>query len=461
MGTSSFSQLPLRPELLAGLAALDYQTMTPIQAEALPPLLAGRDLIAQAVTGSGKTAAFALGLLNSLDAGSFCTQALVLTPTRELADQVAGEIRRLASAIPNIKVLTLCGGRPIGPQFASLRRAPHIVVGTPGRILKHLQTGSLRLDAVAVLVLDEADRMLDMGFQDDMQAIIANVPGTRQTLLFSATYPPAIRQISCEVQRDPVDVRIEPALDNRPDIEQVFVEVEPAERLETLYRVIAHYRPESCLVFCNTRQQCQQVVSALRQQGLHALALHGDLEQNERDQVLACFAGKSTTVLVATDVAARGLDVKELAAVINFELARDPEVHIHRIGRTARAGNRGLSVSLFSGAELRQLQAIEELQGEPVVATRATGLEIPVNFRLDPPMVTLCVNGGRKDRIRPGDLLGALTAGGELSGEQIGKITLCDRVTYVAVTPQAARAALAILAQGRIKGRNFRARRLG
>jgi len=459
MNTQAFTKLPLRAELLASIKTLAYQTMTPVQAQTLPAQLAGQDLIAQAMTGSGKTAAFAISLLNRLDAQSYCTQALVLAPTRELADQVATEIRRLASTIPNVKVLTLCGGKPMGPQLSSLRRDPHIVVGTPGRILKHLEKQSLRLDTVRTLVLDEADRMLDMGFHDDIMAIIGKTPATRQTLLFSATYPDTIRQISRAVQRDPVDIRVA-SNDGGPDIEQVFFQVDEGERVETLFKIIAHYQPESTLVFCNTRQKCQQLVSALRQHDLHALALHGDLEQFERDQVLTQFASKSSSILVATDVAARGLDVKELAAVINFELARDPEVHTHRIGRTARAGSKGLAVSLFTSSERRHLRAIEQFQGSAATLASVADLSSPPDFKLYPPMVTLFVNGGRKDKIRAGDLLGALTAGGALTGGQIGKITLFDTFAYVAVEQQAAKTALTILSDGKIKGRNFRVQRL-
>ena len=459
MSSASFATLNLRPELLTSIATLAYESMTPVQEQTLPLLLEGKDITAQAKTGSGKTAAFAIGLLNKLDAQSYSTQALVLCPTRELADQVSAEIRRLASAIPNIKLLTLCGGKPMGPQLASLQRDPHIVVGTPGRILKHLEKETLQLGTVQTLVLDEADRMLDMGFHDDIMEIIGHTPAARQTLLFSATYPDGIKKISNRVQRAPVKIRVE-AEHTSPDIEQVFYEVEKSARFEALFKVIAHYQPQSSLVFCNTRVQCEDLAKDLRQHDLHALALHGDLEQFERDEVLTQFASKSSSILIATDVAARGLDVKELAAVINFELSRDPEVHIHRIGRTARAGNKGLAVSLFTAAEKRQLQAIEEYQGAAATIVSIEDLEEPTTFKLYPPMVTLFVNGGRKEKIRAGDLLGALTASGEINGTQIGKITLFDKIAYVAVEQKVAKLALTILDDGKIKGKKFRVRRL-
>jgi len=459
MNSTSFAKLPLRPELFASISTLGYESMTPVQTQTLPHLLTGQDLIAQARTGSGKTAAFAIALLNKLDAQSYRTQALVLCPTRELAEQVAAEIRRLASTIPNIKLLTLCGGRPMGPQLASLQRDPHILVGTPGRILKHLEKQTLHLESVQTLVLDEADRMLDMGFHDDITQIIGKTPASRQTLLFSATYPDGITKISGRVQRNPIDIRVE-SNHNRADIDQIFVPVEKGTRTETLFKVIAHYQPESSLVFCNTRAQCQRLVSELRQHDLHALALHGDLEQFERDQVLAQFSGKSCSILVATDVAARGLDVKELAAVINYELSRDPEQHIHRIGRTARAGKEGLAVSLFAAGERRQLRAIEDYQGSAAKIVNVQALIQPENFKLYPPMVTLFVNGGRKDKVRAGDLLGALTASGEITGAQIGKITLFDKFAYVAIKQQLGKLGLTILADGKIKGRKFRVRLL-
>jgi len=459
MTSTAFNTLSLRPELLASVEALEFDAMTAIQAQSLPELLDGKDVIAQAKTGSGKTVAFGLGLLNKLDIRTFETQALVLCPTRELAEQVTTEIRGLASQLANIKVLSLCGGKAIGPQLASLKRAPHIVVGTPGRILKHLGKQTLKLDGLQTLVLDEADRMLDMGFQDDIMAIIAQTPQTRQTLLFSATYPDGIQSISRTVQREPVDIRVADEED-KPDIEQHFIRVDQGRRAEILYKVIAHYRPESCLVFCNTKQQCDELAKTLKGRDLHVGALHGDLEQFERDQVLARFAGKSLSILIATDVAARGLDVKELAAVINYELSHDPEVHIHRIGRTARAGAAGLAVSLFTDSENRRLRAIEDYQGAPANRLEADSLIEPPKFKHYPPMVTVVVNGGRKNKIRAGDLLGALTANGEIAGEQIGKITLFDTIAYVAVAQKAAKTAVAILAEGKIKGKNFRARLL-
>jgi ATP-independent RNA helicase DbpA len=433
--------------------------MTPIQAQSLPAMLRGEDIQAQAKTGSGKTAAFGIALLNRIESGKFQTQALVLCPTRELADQVSKEIRRLARPIANTKIMTLCGGTAIGPQFASLEQPPHIVVGTPGRVLKHLQKGSLKLNHLKTLVLDEGDRMLDMGFHEDIMLIIDNTPQNRQTLLFSATLPDQIKSISAIVQKNPLDIKVE-SLHSEKHIKQVFYEIQKGERLKTLVSLIQHYQPESSVVFCNRKQQCQELADQLWEQGFHALALHGDLEQKERDQVLVQFSNKSCSVLVATDVAARGLDIKDLNAVINFELSPDPEVHIHRIGRTGRAGNEGLALSLFMPSEVKKISAIENFQDRPVRIDNSSSLKQKENFKLSPPMATLCINGGRKAKVRAGDILGALTGNTELQGKQIGKIDLFDIISYVAVQRPVARQALKILTQGKIKGRKFKVRKL-
>ncbi|MFC1589275.1 ATP-dependent RNA helicase DbpA [Pseudomonadota bacterium] len=459
MTTTAFKSLPLSPAFLANLESLDYKAMTPIQAQSLPAILNGRDVEAQAKTGSGKTAAFGIGLLHMLDAQNYQTQALVLCPTRELADQVSKEIRRLARAIPNTKILTLCGGAPMGAQLASLEHQPHIVVGTPGRILKHLQKGSLKLSDLKTLVLDEGDRMLDMGFHDDIMSIVKFMPVKRQTLLFSATYPDEIKDISQAVQKDPIDIRVESLHDDKK-IKQVFYEIEKGDRTRTLIALLQHYRPESTVIFCNRKHQCKELAEELWQQGFHALALHGDLEQKDRDQVLVQFSNKSSSILIATDVAARGLDIKDLSAVINFELSQDPEIHIHRIGRTGRAGKEGLALSLFMPSEARKVTAIEEYQKNPVRIDPVSTLKSRENFKLSPPMVTLCISGGRKDKVRPGDILGALTADKKIPGKQIGKIDLFNNVAYVAVERAIAKQALKILSEGKIKGRKYRARKL-
>ncbi len=456
MAATAFSVLDLDSALLANLDSMGYQVMTPVQAQSLPTVLQGKDLIAQAETGSGKTAAFGIGLLMRLDARVYQVQALVLCPTRELADQVSKEIRRLATFIPNVKLLTLCGGVPFGPQVGSLAHSPHIIVGTPGRILKHLRKESLTLDQVKTLVLDEADRMLDMGFYDEIAEIVAATPGSRQTLLFSATYPETIEAISASMQNNPERVSVA-ATHTQNKITQVFYEVHGhGERLAALVALLSHYNPASCVIFCNTKQQCQDIADTLQAKGFSVLALHGDLEQRDRDQVLVRFANRSCTLLVATDVAARGLDIKDLEAVINFELSPDPEVHIHRIGRTGRAGKVGLALSLFIPAESYRVTAIEDYQNSPVSVADIGALQTHARPDLEPVMVTLCIDGGRKGKMRPGDILGALTNESGIAGDQVGKIDIFDHHAYVAIKRDMADKALHQLTTGKIKGRYFK-----
>ncbi|AYC31182.1 ATP-dependent RNA helicase DbpA [Pseudomonas cavernae] len=459
MTTTAFSTLPLSAAMLANLEALGYAQMTPIQAQSLPLMLKGQDLIAQAKTGSGKTAAFGIALLDPLNPRFFGCQALVLCPTRELADQVAKELRRLARAADHIKVLTLCGGVPFGPQIGSLEHGAHIIVGTPGRIQEHLRKGTLKLDSLNCLVLDEADRMLDMGFYDSIAEIIQQTPSKRQTLLFSATYPAGIEQLAKAFMRKPQRVEVE-ALHSDSQIEQRFYEIAPAQRLDAVLRLLGHFRPQSCVAFCFTKQQCQELVELLQAKGIVAMALHGDLEQRDRDQVLAMFANRSLSVLVATDVAARGLDIAALDAVINVELARDAEIHIHRVGRTGRAGEKGLALSLVAPAEAQRARAIEELQGKPLNWQDFDSLPAGRGEPLLPPMATLCIAGGRKDKVRPGDILGALTGDAGIPSAQVGKIAIFDFQAYVAVERGVAKQALKRLNDGKIKGRSLKVRAL-
>ena len=457
---SDFARLPLSPAALANLQALGYERMTPIQAASLPLSLAGRDLIAQAKTGSGKTAAFTLPLLANLNPRRFAVQALVLCPTRELADQVAGEVRRLARAEDNIKVLTLCGGSPVQPQLVSLSHGAHIVVGTPGRVLDHLDRASLALDALATLVLDEADRMLDMGFADEIKQVLKHCPAQRQTLMFSATYPEGVQALATRFMRQPQTVTIKET--HAPEqIRQLFIEVTETQRLHAVSLLLKHHRPVSTLAFCNTKQQCRDLVAVLQAQGISALELHGDLDQRDRDQVLVRFANRSCSVLVATDVAARGLDIAQLEAVINVDISPEVEVHTHRVGRTGRAGETGLAVSLASMDEMGRVGSIEHAQGRafewlPLAALQAAE-DAPPPL---PPMVTLQILGGRKEKIRAGDVLGALTKDLGLDGAQIGKISINEFSTYVAVAREIAPQALRGLSAGKVKGRSVKVRQL-
>ncbi len=461
--TPAFNTLPLAPAMQANLVELGYTSLTPIQAESLPAILAGQDVIAQAKTGSGKTAAFGIGLLQALNVRQFAVQALVLCPTRELADQVAKELRRLARCIDNTKILTLCGGIPMGPQLGSLEHGAHIIVGTPGRVLKHLQKKSLSLASLKTLVLDEADRMLDMGFHDSIVAVLQHAPAQRQTLLFSATYPEEIRALSKQFQRNPVTVTVE-ALHADTQIEQAFFEVDKKQKTQAVIALLQHYRPDSTVLFCNTKQDCANLAGQLRAAGFHAQALHGDLEQRERDQVLLQFANRSCPLLVATDVAARGLDIKDLAAVINVDIAFEPEVHIHRIGRTGRAGQQGLALTLCAPAEMHRANAIEDyLQQQAGNTEKLSWRDVPAAGEgiIPPPaMATLNIAGGKKDKLRPGDILGALTGDAGFTAAQIGKIDIFGTQAYVAVDYRIASSALSKLQAGKIKGRNFRVRLL-
>ena len=456
---TSFETLPLPPAALENLRRLGYLEMTAIQAASLPSALLGKDLIAQAKTGSGKTAAFALALLANLNARRFAVQALVLCPTRELAEQVTSEIRRLARAEDNIKTITLCGGVPLRGQTTSLEHGAHIVVGTPGRVLDHLDRGHLQLDALNTLVLDEADRMLDMGFVDDIAKVARQCPAKRQTLLFSATYPEGIAKLAAQFLRDPVTVKVE-AQHNGGQIEQRLYEVTESQRLPTVARLLEHFRPASTLAFCNTRARCRALVDMLHAQGYSALALHGDLEQRERDQVLVRFANGSCSVLVATDVAARGLDVAGLAAVINVDMPVDAEVHVHRIGRTGRAGETGLALSLASLDEMGAVGRIEQLQARESDWHPLSELTPAAGGRLQPAMATIHIQAGRKEKIRPGDVLGALTADLGYTREQVGKIDINEFATYVAVERGIAHDVVARLNEGRVKGRSVKARLL-
>jgi len=460
VNASDFSALGLAPGLFDNLAELGYETMTPIQAQSLPSILSGKDVIARGSTGTGKTAAFGLGLLKRIDPKLFRVQAMVLCPTRELADQVANEIRALARAIPNIKVLTISGGVPLAPQASSLAHGVHIVVGTPGRIEDHLQRETLKLEAVHTLILDEADRMLDMGFQEAIDAIVRQVPGRRQTLLFSATYPPQIQSIARRIMLDPVMVQTQ-TRDENAGIEQHFFPVaSDRERLPALRRLLLHYQPDSVLVFCNTIKATRELAAALSKFGFHVLALHGDLEQRERDETLVQFANKSISILVATDVAARGLDIDTLDAVVNYEIAHDPDVYLHRIGRTGRAGNKGQAYALYTEKELSRLALIPGDIDPLADAEQLPPQRVVDNAVMKPAFTTLQISGGRKDKLRPGDILGALTATGGIAGSDVGKIKIADNVAFVAVKRAVLAPALRILGERRLKGRSFRIRQL-
>lgn len=339
----------------------------------------------------------------------------------------------------------------------SLARGTHLVVGTPGRIQDHLARGSLDLSTLNTLVLDEADRMVDMGFYDDIAAIASHCPARRQTLLFSATYPDNIRKLSARFLRNPAEIKVE-AQHDASRIEQLFFEIDEGQRLDAVATLLAHFRPASTLAFCNTKIRSHDLVERLRAQGISAQALNGDLEQRERDEILIQFANQSCAVLVATDVAARGLDIQNLGAVINVDVTKDTEVHVHRIGRSGRGDQKGLALSLCSPEEMRWANLIEQYQGAPLKWADLGSLRPKSDRPLRAPMITLCIQGGKKDKLRPGDLLGALTGDGGLAFEQVGKINITEFNAYVALDRQVAKQAFARLSNSNIKGRRFRMR---
>lgn len=457
--STNFSELALKPELISNLESLGFAHMTEIQSQSLPKILQGKDVVGKAKTGSGKTVAFALGLLNRLDVGRYRIQALVMCPTRELAEQVAEEIRRVGRTIDNMKVLTLCGGSPMGPQIGSLSHGAHIIVGTPGRIMDHLFKKRLNLKEVNTLVLDEADRMLDMGFEDEMEAVIKNLPVDRQTLLFSATYPEQIKQISAKVQRNPIEITVESTHDTTK-IKQLFFEIDDVHRTNAVAALLTEYQPDSAIIFCNMKIGCQSLLEELQVMGFSVDALHGDLEQRERNQVMVRFSNKSLSILIATDVASRGLDVKEVGAVINYNITPDPEVHIHRIGRTGRADAEGLALTLCSPNEIKRANAIEEYQNDKIVWKAIQSMRFHANRIKQPEYQTICIDGGKKAKLRPGDILGALTKDAEVPGEDVGKIKITATHSYVAVKSRSVKRSLKQFNEGNMKGRKFRARKL-
>ncbi|MDC7222800.1 MAG: ATP-dependent RNA helicase DbpA [Spirochaetales bacterium] len=451
-----FSHLNLSRPMLENLTAIGYKTMTPVQEAALPAVLKGKDVLAQAKTGSGKTAAFGIGILERLEAERFSVQALVLCPTRELAEQVSQELRRLARFRSHIKILTLTGGESLQRQEKSLAHQPHLVVGTPGRMAKLLRRASLVVEDLNCFVLDEADRMLDMGFIEAIEEILTFLPQKRQFLCFSATFPEEIKRLSREMMDHPREIGVD-LLHGKEEISQSFYRVPVEERGRAVVTLIGLYRPQSALIFCNTKDACRRLREELEQYGLPALALHGDLEQKERNEVLVRFSNGSCPFLVATDVAARGLDIGSMEAVINYNLPFEPETYIHRIGRTGRAGESGQAFSLVKPGEEFRLDRLSELLGRNIEAEALDCSPADRQEPIRPEMATLVLLAGRKDKISAGHIVGALTGGGELDGSDLGPIDRRERVSYIAVKRNRAKQALAILRKAPVKGRRYKA----
>ncbi|MDD3344711.1 MAG: ATP-dependent RNA helicase DbpA [Sulfurospirillaceae bacterium] len=451
---NDFSRFISDEAMLKNLKDLGYASMTPIQEACLPLVLAGKDVTAQAKTGSGKTAAFGLSLLLRLHVRRMSIQSIVLCPTRELAEQVAGELRKFARFKHNIKILLLCGGVPCRQQRFSLEHGAHIIVGTPGRILQHLEEGALFLNSVETLVLDEADRMLDMGFFEDIEKIIAKTPSQRQTLLFSATFPNEIVSICEKVQRDAVNISVT-AEEVENKIEQIFYEVNQDDKYTALKAVLLTHQPKSAIIFCKTKIGVSELHDELYQEGFDVLSLHGDLEQIDRDESLIQFANGSVSILVATDLASRGLDIKDVQCVINYDLPNTPEIYTHRIGRTARMGKEGLAISFY---EPFQKEFLEELQAANISFSckpyESLSPKETSAYRSE--WVTLCIDGGKKQKVRAGDILGTLTKDVGLHASSIGKIDITDKYAYVAIERKYVDMAFEALGYKTIKGRMFR-----
>ena len=455
---TDFTTLNLRPELIQSVTELGYTQLTDIQSATLPVVLSGEDVLAQAKTGSGKTAAFGLGILQSLDEKRTYTHALVLCPTRELADQVAEQLRLLARRMDNVKITTLCGGIPMNGQIATLRHPPHIIVGTPGRVMDHMLNHRVKLHNLKQFVLDEADRMLDMGFYDELEVIFKHLPKVRQTLMFSATYPDTIAQISDVVQKAPQRIETQ-SLHSDTKIQQIAYKVSDEHRDQAVAAIITHYQAKAAIVFCHTKIQTFELTEYLQQKDISAVALNGDLEQRERTQVLTRFAHKSALVLVATDVAARGLDIDAVDLVINYTVSDEPDVYVHRIGRTGRADAEGLAVTLVSDNEM---SALRDIEAHAQVVLKPKGIEsvrFHANRIIQPEYVTLSIDGGKRQKLRPGDILGSLTKEAGIDGDDIGKINVTNQVSFIAVKLRSVKRAMAQFREGKIKGKKFRARR--
>jgi ATP-independent RNA helicase DbpA len=455
---TTFSTLALAPEILKSIDLAGYTSLRPIQEEALPAILSGKDVLAQAQTGSGKTLAFALGCLAKLNVDLLKPQGLILCPTRELADQVAEQCRVLARAMPNVKILTLCGGQPLAPQAASLKFGAHLIVGTPGRVMDHVTKRTIDLSKVKIKVLDEADRMLDMGFADDLATIFSRVPKQAQTLMFSATFEANVEALAQQFLRDPETIKVDSAA--RSKVSQLVYKTDDSQRYGALRGILTTEQPTNAIVFCRTRANVQYVAERLSDDGFSASAIQGEMEQWQRNQVLVQFASNALNVLVATDVAARGLDISAVDCVVNYDVSEDPQAHIHRIGRTGRADAQGQAFTLMSAAEEGALTAIELASGETFNKKGAQSLRFHANRIVVPEFSCLALQAGKKQKLRAGDILGALTKDAEVPFEDVGKITIQSQDSFVAVKARSVKRALRQFREGKIKGKRVRARKI-
>ena len=456
---TDFRCLSLSEDLLSVLAEQNFSEPTPIQAQSIPMLLQGQDLLGQSQTGSGKTLAFALPILQKLEINLRLPQALILCPTRELCDQVVREIRRFGKHHSGLQVLALIGGMALAPQRQALEHGVHVIVGTPGRVLDFLSNDKIPLQDLKTLVLDEADRMLDEGFADEMDAILKMLPQERQTVLFSATLSESIQALSHKYQKNPQSISVAAETGTTLNIEQYVYNAENDQKVAMLIRILQQHPSPCTLIFCRTKASVSEILAKLQGLKVSCDALHGDLEQSDRDRVMALFRNGSLRILVATDVAARGLDIDHLELVINFDLPPSAEIYVHRIGRTGRAGRKGVAVSMANNVEAIKVMEIEKLT--KVAMHRETlGFKNQLGLNREfqtANMRTLFISGGRKDKLRPGDILGALTASpNPLTSADIGKIEIHPGHTFLAVKNPLADVALDKLRRGKIKGAKFK-----
>ncbi len=446
---TTFQELSLPQELLENLHSLGYEKPTPIQAQSIPLLQANKDLIAQARTGSGKTLAFLMPLILKLDADEHFPQALIITPTRELCEQIAGEANKLARYKKDVKVITLYGGTSLRTQVASLEKGADILIGTPGRLLDHFSRETIHLGQIKTLILDEADRMLDMGFADDILKLASNLPKQRQSILFSATYPENIDKLTKVILQDPTEVKIA-SKEKEVAIEEFVYEVEDKDK--ALLTSLKHFQPNLALIFCNTKVKTAEVSEILQDKGFDVATLNGDLEQYERQEMLLQFANGSLPVLVATDLAARGLDIDGIDLIINYDVPMKTEDYTHRIGRTGRADKSGLAVTLCDAYGLRKLSEIK-----PELSTQNISTLSPnKNFYMQGEVATLCIDGGKKKKVRAGDILGTLCKDIGIENKDIGKINVYQKNSYVAIKKTVIKKAFNGLKNGKIKGKNLR-----
>ena len=521
METVRFEEMGLSEEIQKAVRYMGFEEASPIQAKAIPAMISGIDLIGQAQTGTGKTAAFGIPILEKVDPKLKKLQAIVLCPTRELAIQVADEIRNLSRYMHGIKVLPIYGGQDIVKQIRSLKSGTQIVIGTPGRVMDHMRRKTMKLDFVHTVVLDEADEMLNMGFREDIEFVLSGVPEERQTVLFSATMPKPIMEITKKFQNNAKVIKVTKKELTVPNIEQYYYDVKPKKKEEVLSRLLDIYSPRLSVVFCNTKKQVDLLVNALLGRGYFAAGLHGDMKQEQRDRVMQGFRTGKTEILVATDVAARGIDVDEVEAVFNYDLPQDDEYYVHRIGRTGHAGREGRAFSFVSGKEVYKLKEIQRYCKTKIYAQKVPSLNDVANTKMEnilddvervieqedldmminaieervnnseftamdmaaaflkiccgmtednknteendwefgdtgageDGMVRLFINIGKKQRVRPGDILGAIAGESGMDGKLIGTIDMYDKYTFVEVPREYAREVLNAMKNVKIKGK--------